>query len=153
MSESAGETPQAGAVDWTVFLRAMAEEIDAAGGPAARDALLRGVGRRMAAMRPLTAAPNMETLTMEVNDQLAAAGWGAAGFVLSERDRSLLITHSQLPRLGAAGDPPGTWLSAMLEGLYEGWMAQLPGADPALVARRMRVTPQAVLLRYGRPTA
>jgi len=90
---------------------------------------------------------------MELNDTLGAVGWGAVGFQLNETDRSLLITHTGLPRVGAAGDPPGTWISAVLEGLYDGWMGQLPGSDPSLVARRMRVTPQTVLLRYGRPAA
>jgi hypothetical protein len=140
-------------VDWSTFLRALAEEIDSVGGAVARDALLRGIGRRMAGMRPITAAPNMETLAMELNDTLGAVGWGAVGFQLNETDRSLLITHTGLPRVGAAGDPPGTWISAVLEGLYDGWMGQLPGSDPSLVARRMRVTPQTVLLRYGRPAA
>jgi len=140
-------------VDWTLFLRAMADEIDAVGGANARDALLRAVGLRVAAMRPVGASPNMETLAMEMNDQLSAIGWGNMAFTLSERDRALLITHSQLPRVGAAGDPPGTWLSALLEGLYEGWLAQLPGSDPSMIVRRMRLTPQAVLLRYGRPNA
>ncbi len=139
------------AVDWSAFLRAMAEEIDAVGGAAARDALLRGVGHRMAALRPITVVPNMETLGMELNDLLAAMGWGHVSFQLNEQDRSLLITHSSLPRIGAAGDPPGTWISALLEGLYEGWMRQLPSSDPSLVARRMRVAPQTVLLRYGKP--
>jgi hypothetical protein len=138
-------------VDWSTFLRALAEEVDGVGGPTARDALLRRIGWRMAAMRPLTTAPNMETLAMELNDALATFGWGSVGFQLNETDRSLLITHTGLPRIGAAGDPPGTWISAVLEGLYEGWMAQLPGSDPSLVARRMRVTAQTVLLRYGRP--
>lgn len=139
------------AIDWTVFLRAMAEGIDSLGGPVARDVWLRSVGERMGAMRPISPVPNMESLTMEMNDVLAAMGWGQVGFQLNEQDRSLLITHTHLPRVGAAGDPPGTWLSALLEGLYRAWMGQLPGADPSLVAQRLRVTPQTVLLRYGKP--
>jgi hypothetical protein len=140
-------------VDWTIFLRAMADAIDGLGGPVARDVWLRGVGERMGAMRPITPVPNMESLAMELNDVLAAMGWGQVGFQLNEQDRSLLITHTNLPRVGAAGDPPGTWLSALLEGLYRAWMSQLPGADPSLVAQRLRVTPQTVLLRYGRPAS
>lgn len=146
------ERDRQGQVDWTAFLRALAEEIDGIGGATARDALLRGIGQRMAAIRPISAAPNMDTLAMELNDQLAAMGWGSVSFQLNEQDRALLITHTGLPRIGAAGDPPGTWISALLEGLYDGWMGQLPGADRSLLARRMRVTPQTVLLRYGRPT-
>jgi hypothetical protein len=138
-------------VDWNVFLRAVADAIDGLGGPAARDVWLRDVGQRMAAMRPLSSVQNMETLAMELNDVLGGMGWGHVSFQLNEQDRSLLITHADLPRIGAAGDPPGTWISALLEGLYKGWMGQLPGSDPALVAQRLRVTPQTVLLRYGRP--
>lgn len=129
----------------------MAEAIDALGGPVARDVWLRGVGERMGAMRPIGPVPNMESLAMELNDALATMGWGSVGFQLNEQDRSLLITHTDLPRIGSAGDPPGTWLSALLEGLYRTWMNQLPGADPTLVATRLRVTAQTILLRYGKP--
>lgn len=146
MSDVVSATP----LDWTLLLRAMAEEIDIAGGNAARDALLRKVGLRMAAMRPLTPSLTMDALVMEMNDMLAAIGWGAASFSLNETDRSLLITHEDLPRVGAAGDPPGTWLSAVLEGLYQGWMSQLPGSNPSLTARRLRVSPSTVLLRFAR---
>lgn len=141
------------AVDWSIFLRAMADAIDGLGGPVARDVWLRSVGERVGAMRPITPVANMEQLTMEMNDALAAMGWGQMGFQLNEQDRSLLITHTNPPRIGAAGDPPGTWLSALLEGLYHAWMNQLPGSDASLEARRLRVTPQTVLLRYGKPAA
>jgi hypothetical protein len=146
VSEVASTTP----LDWTLLMRALAEEIDAAGGANARDALLRAVGLRMAAMRPLTPAHTMDTLVMEINDMLAAIGWGSASFQLNETDRSLLISHDGLPRIGAAGDPAGTWMSAVLEGLYHGWLAQLPGNDPSLAVRRMRISPTMVLLRYAR---
>lgn len=139
------------AIDWSIFLRAMAEEIDALGGKGARDALLRGIGGRMALMRPIAAAPDMDTLVMDLNDTLGEMGWGGVSFQLNEQDRSLQIVHTYPPRIGAAGDPPGTWISALLEGLYEGWMNQLPDSDKELVARRTSVTPQVVLLRYGLP--
>jgi hypothetical protein len=145
-----GWAAEPGLVDWSLFLRAIADTIDEAGGDHARDALLRQVGQRMAMRRPIAAARNMEALAMEMNDHLAGMGFGSVAFSLSERDRSLLLTHSQLPRIGAAGDPPGTWLSALLEGLYDTWFAQLEGSDRTMVARRMRVTPDVVLLRYGR---
>lgn len=146
MSETAAP-PQ---VDWTALLRSLAEEIDASSGAAARDRLLRATGLRMAALRPLTPAHTMDTLVMEVNDMLAVIGWGSVSFQLNETDRSLLISHTGLPRVGAAGDPPGTWLTAVLEGLYQGWMSQLPGADATLSIKRLRASPNAVLLRYAR---
>ncbi len=136
---------------WGRFLRAMADELDATTVPAARDGLLRGVGRRMATMMPLPAATSLETLELEMNDALDQLGWGSVRFDLHEADHCLLLTHTGLPRLGATGEPPGTWLAPTLEGLYEGWMAQQPGSEPSLAAR---LDPHAkagtVVLRYGR---
>jgi hypothetical protein len=138
------------APQWRGFLRALAEEVDGLGGPGARDVLLRGVGRRMASQHRLSGAVDIAGLELEVNDALAGWGWGSVRFHFDDRARILNIVHSGLPRVGAAGDPPGTWLSAVLEGLYEGWMSELPGADASLVARRSRMTPSSVSLRYGR---
>ena len=64
-------------VDWSLFLRAMADAIDALSTPAARDEWLRDVGIRIAGMRPLRHVPNLETLAMEVNDFLREQGWGS----------------------------------------------------------------------------
>lgn len=131
-------------------MRALAEEVDEAGGAEARDALLRGVGRRMAHMQPLTSSASIEMFECEINDMLAAIGWGSASVRVSEVERALIITHRGLPRIGGHGDPPGTWLSALLEGLYEGWLSQMPGSDASLVTRRERVAPGSVTIRYGR---
>ncbi len=136
-------------VDWTLFLRAMADAIDSLSSATARDEFLRDIGVRIANLRPLRHVSNLETLAMEVNDFLREQGWGHARFDLQDTDRSLMITHSGLPRLGAAGDPPGTWLTALLEGLYTTWLGQMAGADISLVARRLRASPDTTLLRYG----
>ena len=45
--------------------------------------------------------------------------------------------------------PPGTWLTALLEGLYTTWLGHMPGADKSLVARRLRASPDVTLLRYA----
>jgi hypothetical protein len=38
-----------------------------------------------------------------------------------------------------------------LVGLYEGWMAQQPGSDASLVARRIVSTqPEEIVIRYGK---
>lgn len=138
-------------VNWRPFLRALADEVDDAGGAEGRDALLREVGRRLARSHPLPAASRVDVLELEINDALAALGWGRASLAVSEADRALMIDHVGLPGVGGAGDPPGTWLSAVLEGVYEVWMAALPGADPSLGVRRVRATAGgSVLLRYGR---
>jgi len=133
------------------FLRALAEEIDGRSAPGERDDILRGAGARMAKLMPVPPVESLAALELEMNDVLAAAGWGRARLELNEAERTVLITHTGLPRIGSLGSPAGTWLSALLEGLYSAWMAQQPGSTPTLAARR--VTPgdaATVMLRFGR---
>ena len=136
--------------DWRPFLRALAEEIDAVAGPAGRDALLRGVGRQLARLHPVPARESADALALEMNETLDAFGWGRVRIAFAERERCLFLTHEALPRVGGSGDPPGSWLAGALVGLYEGWMAQQPGADASLVARRVpSSTPDEIVIRYG----
>jgi Cellulose synthase subunit D len=148
--------PSMGATDgaprWRLFLRALADEIEAVAGPAERDRMLRGAGVRMAKLMPLPEVRSLEALEMEMNEALAAIGWGHVRLSLNEAERNLSISHAGLPHIGSLGTPPGTWLAPMLEGLYETWMAQQPGSDPALRARLAGpATSERVTLRFGRP--
>jgi hypothetical protein len=139
------------AIGWREFLRGLAEELDAVAGPAGRDSLLHATGCRMARLLPLPAAASMQALEIEMNETLAAIGWGSVKLSLLEAERCLILSHTGLPRIGAAGDPPGQWLAAALEGLYETWMAQQPSADASFTARRQGgLTGECVVLRYGR---
>ena len=139
-------------VQWRGFLRALVDELDASADPDTRDLVLRGIGARMAQMSPMPAASSIETLEMEMNDSLAEMGWGSVRLELKEQEHSLLFVHSNLPRIGWAGDPPGTWLAPVLLGLYESWMAQQPGADPTLSADLHALNqPGIIVLRYGLP--
>ena len=137
-------------VQWRVFLRALVDEIDHMASPTERDDMLRGVGTRLSRLSPLPEVSTLNMLQLEMNDALAGLGWGNASLWLNEAERHLLISHTGLPRIGSAGDPPGTWLSALLEGLYEGWLGRQPGGDATLVARRISVPGDTVILRYGR---
>ncbi len=135
---------------WRGFLRALIEELDASADPQTRDLILRGIGTRMAQTAPMPSASSIVTLEMEMNDALADMQWGSVRLELREAEHCLLFAHSNLPRISWAGDPPGTWLAPVLGGLYETWMGQQPGADPALVARiHSRDQSGAVVLRYG----
>jgi hypothetical protein len=137
---------------WRSFLRAFAEQLDASTDPAARDVLLRGIGARMARMHPMPGASSIDTLELEMNDGLAALGWGSVRLELQEAAHRMLFHHSNLPRINWAGDPPGTWLAPMLTGLYQTWMAQQQGADPDLVAELHGLPADGiVVLRYGLP--
>lgn len=134
-----------------VFLRALAEEIDATAAPGERDDLLRGVGARMAKLMPVPLVESLSALEMEMNDALTGLGWGQTRLDLNEAERAVLITHTGLPRVGSLGNPPGTWLSPLLEGLYGTWMAQQPGSVPILSARRVvSGDADAIALRFGR---
>lgn len=151
VTPAAPPAPATQPAEFRVFLRALAAEMDALAGPERRDEVLRSVGRRMAALRPLPETDTLEALELEMNETLAGLGWGSARLSLDEVDRAMLIHHTGLPRLGAAGEPPGLWLSAVLEGLYEGWMARQPGGDASLTAQRTGLpAPDVIALRYGR---
>ena len=140
-----------GDVQWRLFLRAMADQIDHMAGLDERDDMLRGVGRRMARMIPLPPVLTLPSLEIEVNEALEQIGWGAATLRLDEADRALVIHHTGLPRVGSIGVPSGQWLSALLEGLYETWFVQQPGSQPSLSATRVVThSPDAVTLRFAR---
>jgi hypothetical protein len=133
------------------FLRALALEIDDRSDPAGRDMLLRAVGQQMARMMALPPVNSLEALEMEINSALERISWGTARLAVNEAERCVLITHTALPRVGSAGEPAGFWLGAALEGLYEGWMAQQPGGDASLCARRNAVSAtDQLLIRYER---
>jgi hypothetical protein len=137
--------------DWRPFLRALAAEIDAVAGIAGRDALLRGVGLQLARMYPVPARDSLDGLALDMTEMLDGLGWGAVRITFSEREHCLVLRHEGLPRVGGAGEPPGTWLAGVLVGLYEGWMAQQPGADAAFVARRVpSPQPEEIVIRYGK---
>ncbi len=124
-----------GAVAWRVFLRGLALEMEAQAGPEASGAVLRGTGQRMAQLLSLPPVGSMEALELEMNAVLSELGWGNVRLALHETERLVVLTHRGLPRIGSAGDPVGSWLAPVLEGLYETWMGQQPGADSALRAR------------------
>ncbi len=145
-----GGWPGAGQ-DWRPFLRAMVAEIDAVAGTLGRDALLRGVGLQLARMYALPERDSLPGLALDMTEILDGFGWGSVTIGFSPAEHCLVLTHTGLPRVGGAGDPPGTWLAEVLVGLYEGWMAQQPGADGAFVARRMAsAAPDEIVIRYGK---
>jgi hypothetical protein len=143
-------TPPA-ANQWRIFLRALADEIDSQGGEQARDELLRCIGRRMAILLPLPETLSLEALEIEINEALDVLGWGSVTLTLESGEHNLMILHTGLPRVGGAGNPPGQWLSAVLEGLYETWLPQQPGGGAAFVARRVGLPgPFTIALSYGK---
>jgi hypothetical protein len=138
-------------VIWRAFLRGLALELDARTGPDTSIAILRAAGQQMAAMLALLAVHSLEALELEMNMVMAEIGWGSVQLTLHEAERCVVLRHFDLPFVGSAGDPPGTWLAPALEGLYEGWMGQQEGADPSFNARVQRYEDNGVIvIRYGR---
>jgi hypothetical protein len=135
---------------WRAFLRGLALEIDVQVGSDVRVAILRATGQRMAEMLTLPAVDSLEALELEMNDVLAEIGWGRAELTLLEAERCVAIGHVGLPRIGSAGEPLGTWLAPVLEGLYQGWMGQQPGADPSFRSSIKTYEQGGVVIRYGR---
>ncbi len=138
-------------VQWRPFLRAMAEEVDSLAGAGDRDDMLRGVGRRMSRLMPIPPVQTLQALEIEMNDTLQGVGWGMVQLRLGETDRVLHIVHKDFPRIGSLGSPAGQWLSALLEGLYDGWFSQQPGNKPSLSTRRVEGAEGAtVVMSYAR---
>jgi hypothetical protein len=135
---------------WRAFLRGLALELDAQVDTDVRIAILRATGARMAEMLALPAVDSLEALELEMNDVLAEIGWGRAELTLLEAERCVTIGHVGLPRVGSAGEAPGTWLAPVLEGLYQGWMGQQPGADPLFRCSIKGCESGGVVIRYGR---
>jgi hypothetical protein len=135
---------------WRVFLRSLAAELDAQAGPEASAAILRATGRKMAGMLALIGVGSLEALELEMNAVLADIGWGRVRLALNEAERCVILSHSDLPLIGSAGEPLGTWLAPVLEGLYQGWMGQQPGADPSFDARVRWYEEATIIIRYGR---
>jgi hypothetical protein len=135
---------------WRAFLRGLALELDAQAGPNVSAAVLRATGQQMAGMLALPAVDSLEALELEMNDLLAEIGWGSVQLTLQEAERCVILGHTGLPRIGSAGDPPGTWLAPVLEGLFEGWMGQQPGADPSFHSQIKGYEKNRLVIRYGR---
>jgi hypothetical protein len=138
------------AASWRLLLRALAEELDLLRPGLDRDALLRRCGHRLARLMPLPQVASLGALAVEANDALAAVGWGTTAMTVDQADRALRIHHTGLPRIGSLQAEGGPWLTALLEGLYEGWLIQQPGGEASLSARCIPGGEQgAIVLRYG----
>ncbi|OON38516.1 cellulose synthase [Izhakiella australiensis] len=100
-------------------------------------AFLRQMGGQLAQRYPLANATTVADLEQDINRLLARFGWGTVD--IQPAGASLVITHLALPpgddKMAAA-----RWrsvLTAILQGLYAGWL-QAQGGDPLIA-----VTPEA----------
>jgi hypothetical protein len=136
---------------WRGFLGALLETLEGQMDSAARDALLRAVGQRLAAAMPLPPAETLEGLEARMNEALASATWGHVALELDPQDRRLRFRHSAAPCVSTPHDPAGAWIGPVLEGLYGAWLSAQPGgaeAGPATV-RLEALEPGLARLQYG----
>lgn len=138
------------APQWRVFLRAMMETLETHLEPGAREAMLRMVGARMAALLPLPPCATLGELEARMNDTLAIADWGFVQLSLDVNNRTVLLRHVAAPLVGTHADLSGGWIGAVLEGLYGAWFSHQPGAEPGIHVRRWGPDGGAMLLRYAR---
>ena len=110
-SETGTTSAATRAAVWRAFLRGLALELDTQAGPAASAAVLRGTGQQMARLLTLPPVGSMEALELEMNAVLHELGWGEVRLALNEAERCVVLTHTGLPRIGSAGEPPGMWLA------------------------------------------
>lgn len=112
------------APDYSLFLHALATELDVQAGPEERDALLHSVGHRLSTRLPLPACETTEDFELECNALLSMMGWGQAALRLSQEKRNLFLEISHAPRIGSLGSPSGQWFAAFYAGLFTGWFLQ-----------------------------
>jgi len=113
------------APDYSLFIHALAAELDLQAGPEERDALLHSVGQRIATRLPLPECETVEAFELECNALLSIARWGVVSLRLQRETRALYIELTGFPTVGSLGNPAGQWLSAFYGGVLEGWLAQL----------------------------
>ena len=122
------------AEQWRPFLAALAGELfenlreDEARG------FLRQVGSRVADLTPLEPVDTLEAFEARANKVLAQMDWGVAAF--AAREDRIGIVHQAYPHRLREGQAPNwpTAFSAVLEGLYTGWL-RAQGAGLVLSAR------------------
>lgn len=138
------------APQWRVFLRAMMETLESQLEHSAREGLLRLVGARMAALMPLPPCATLGELEARMNDTLATAEWGYVQLSLDVDNRTVLLRHLAAPLVATHADLSGSWLGAVLEGLYGTWLGNQPGAEPGIHVRRFGPDGGVMMLRYAR---
>ncbi|MFH8132706.1 cellulose biosynthesis protein BcsD [Pantoea osteomyelitidis] len=122
---------------WFDLLSVMIDGMMANAGEEEAAAFLRVMGESLAARYPLPEARTVQDLEREMNLQLARFNWGFV--LLQPQDRALLIQHHALP-VGGESMEPARWQSAMsavLNGLFAGWLRGQGGSPAVPVALEM----------------
>ena len=105
------------------LLNALVDEIFESAGHDDGCSFMRHVGQRMATDIGIPTAQTLESLEQVINAHWAEMDWG---WVAAETDgRSLTLTHGAYPGAGTDSSLWQAGFAALLEGLYEAWLAAL----------------------------
>ena len=134
---------------WSGFLDALTHELREQLSPEDLRALLRSVGQRFGAARPIEAGESVEELQRAVNGIWNSIRWGYAE--LRDGGDVLHITHHLSPLGQALGEGSAEAAAGFLEGVYESWMHHAGAADD-LSARAAAPQPGslAVSISFGK---
>lgn len=105
------------------LLKALIAEIFASAGDADGCSFMRHVGRRMAGDLGAPSARTLEALEQAINARWAEMDWGWVSLITD--GRSLTLTHGAYPGAGTEASHWQAAMAALLEGLYEAWLAVL----------------------------
>lgn len=122
---------------WFDLLSVMIDGMIANAGEDEAAAFLSVMGESLASRYTLPEARTVQDLEREINLQLARFNWGFV--ILQPQDRALLIQHHALPSGGNLMEP-ARWqsaISAVLKGLYAGWLQGQGGSAAVPVALEM----------------
>lgn len=136
---------------WQSFIQVFIEEIYQTAGDEDACSFLRHMGARLAKIHPVALYDSIEELERSMNRILSSLDWGWVQ--IQVRETSLVFYHGAfpLPSFGKAeSEREARVFSALLEGLYHGWMVAL-GGSPDVIVQTLKAQPgQAFELVYSK---
>ena len=113
---------------WRLFLELVFDELSNNAGKEESSGFWRHIGSRIAAEKPIGECATLERLEQAVNDELGLLDWGQASIVAE--NKAMHICHTAFPVPGSSPERLDTSLlamSALLEGVFKGWLQQQGG--------------------------
>lgn len=113
---------------WRLFLELVFDELSSSAGKEESSGFWRHIGGRIASEMPIGECATLELLEAVINDILGQLDWGWAS--ITADNQKMHICHTASPAPGSSRERIETSLfamSALLEGLYQGWLQQQGG--------------------------
>lgn len=145
-------TKQQCSSQWSCFLSVFFGELVASAGEEDGSAFLRHIGSRMAAELPLADHQTLEAMEADINRRWQDMNWGEVA--LAAEGKSIRITHYAYPAPVGANETSisRNAVSAVLEGVYRGWL-EAQGGEAGVPLQRVTASSHALEFVYGTPAA